>query len=366
MNAAAFPPFPLADALGHRDALAKAMEAVLVDGSYVLGGCVATFEREFASWLGAGECVGVGSGTDALELILRAHAFDSETWVVVPAFAPSAVAAAVLRAGLHVLFADIEPKTFTLCPESLAKLFRLGLRVKAVIAVHLFGHPVDWRAIEGLCRQHDAILIEDGAQAHGAMHCGRKAGTLGEAAAFSFYPTKNLGALGDAGAVVTSDKELAGRLRELREYGWRERFVSASAGVNSRLDELQAAVLSVKLKTLDHQMAQRRRLALIYRDLLGPCAPVQRDDCDHAWHQLVVRCPNRDEAVKAMRAAGVPVAVHYPVPLHQQPAFANALISPLPQAEQAAGEVLSLPVHPYVSEDSVRSAAACILPFLRP
>lgn len=357
----AYPSFPECDARAHAAALSDALQEVMRSGQYVLGRQGEAFEREFAAWLGAGECIGVGSGTDALELILRVHDFPAGSCVVVPSFAPSAVGTAVERAGLRLVLADIEPKTFTLCPRSLERVLGLGLPVRAVIAVHLFGHPVAWDAMAVLCARHGVLLIEDCAQAHGARWHGRLAGTLGAVAAFSFYPTKNLGALGDAGAIVTCDAALAQRLREARQYGWRERFVSAEAGVNSRLDELQAAVLRVKLKGLDDQLACRRELASVCSAVLWEAAPTVRAGCEHAWHQMVVRRQDRDDDVVRLREVGVPVAVHYPKALHQQPAFTHAQVTPLPESESAASEVLSLPFHPWLEPAAVLHAANSLL-----
>jgi dTDP-4-amino-4,6-dideoxygalactose transaminase len=233
-------------------------------GQFILGHEVTCFEEEFAAYLGAGHVIGVGSGTDALELMLRALDIGSGDKVVVPAHAPSAVAAGVERSGASVLLADVESETMTLCPQARKKLLTSPAGVKAAIVLHLYGHPADWAGLSRVAEEHGIELLEDAAQAHGASWKGRAIGTLGHMAAFSFYPTKNLGALGDAGAVVTSDAPLAERMRELRQYGWRQRCVSDRTGINSRLDELQAAVLRVKLPFLDAHISRRRQLAQHY------------------------------------------------------------------------------------------------------
>lgn len=360
-----FPPFPEEDCRFHRMAIQTRIQAVLDRGQFVLGSEVSAFETEFAKWLGVSSSVGVGSGTDAIELMLRALELGPGAGVVVPSFAPSAVAAAVMRAGARLVLADIEPGTFTLSPQALDQVLRMeaGKGVRAALVVHLYGHPADWQPLQHVADQHGIMLLEDASQAHGALWNGRRAGTLARAAAFSFYPTKNLGALGDAGAVTTSDLDLAQRLRQLREYGWRERYVSSEAGVNSRLDELQAAVLRVKLRTLDDQQMARRALAIHYRRRLGPLMPVESADCVHAWHLLVIRSLRRAALLRHLHERGVPAAVHYPKALHQQPAFAHAQAGPLPESARAADEVLSLPLHPYLSTEAVGLAADQVASF---
>ena len=350
--------YPQADQQRHAVALARAMQRVCASGSYILGAEVEAFEGEFAAFLGINQVTGVASGTDAIELILRALGIGAGSKVAVPSFAPSAVAAGVARSGAEPEFADIEPGTFTLCPEALAALLcsPRGRGVKAAVVVHLYGHPADWESLQRVADEHGIELIEDCAQAHGAMWRGQPVGTLGRAAAFSFYPTKNLAALGDAGAVATNDAELAERVREIRQYGWKERYVSQHAGVNSRLDELQAAVLRVKLGALSESVLIRRRLAAEYDARLvgrrAVTAPMLRGGCEHAYHQYVVRSERRDALMQHMQRAGIPVAALYPVPLHRQPAFRSGN-EILLESDRAAAEVLSLPLHPYLSEEAV-------------
>uniref|UniRef100_UPI003782F1C2 DegT/DnrJ/EryC1/StrS family aminotransferase n=1 Tax=Prosthecobacter sp. TaxID=1965333 RepID=UPI003782F1C2 len=359
-----FPAFPHADQLHHQARLHEAMQRVFDSGRLILGAEVSAFESEFATFLGVKHVVGVGSGTDAIEVMLRALGIGPGSRVVVPAFAPSAVASGVMRSGAEVVFADIDKDTFTLCPDSLDNLLRspVGRGVKAALVVHLYGHPADWLNLQRVANEHGITLLEDCAQAHGAKWHGRMTGTLGKMAAFSFYPTKNLAACGDAGAVATDDRELAERLRLIRQYGWRERQVSAIHGVNSRLDELQAALLRAKLPWLRESVNQRRRLAALYDARLGSnrrlTTPPVRGGCEHAFHQYVVRCERRDTLLRHLENAGIPVAVHYPVPLHQQPAFgAN---STFPTAEAAAETVLSLPLHPHLSEEAVNAVCEVI------
>ena len=358
-----FTSFPLEDQSHHRLAIDQAVKRVLDSGNYLLGDELAAFETEFAAFIGAPHVIGVANGTDAIELMLRGLRIGTGDKVLLPAHAPSAVAAGVVRSGAACMFADVEDDTFTLCPKSLDQVLSsaLGRDARAILAVHLYGHPADWSALRAVADAHGVILLEDGAQAHGASWRGRKVGTLGRAAAFSFYPTKNLAAVGDAGAVVTGDEELAARIRELRQYGWKQRHVSAEAGINSRLDELQAAVLRAKLTTLAENTRRRQELGAAYtarlQPLRGISTPVVRADCEHVFHQYVLRCERRDELLKHLQAHDAPVAIHYPVPLHRQPAFYQDIA--LPKAERSAQEVLSLPLHPYLTTDAV--GAVCNL-----
>lgn len=352
-----FPAYPASDCREHQQALQHAIHRVLAGGNFILGHEVQGFEEEFASYLGAAQAVGVGSGTDAIELMLRALGIGLGDKVVVPAFAPSAVAAGVERSGAMVLLADVEEQTLTLCPRALDRLLGSleGQGVRAALAVHLFGHPADWAALQAVASRHGIDLLEDCAQSHGASWQGRQTGTLARMAAFSFYPTKNLGALGDAGTVVTSDPELAARVRQLRQYGWQRRHISDRSGINSRMDELQAAVLRVKLHTLDPQVTSRQTLASVYNGTLTAVpsltTPVVRPGCGHAFHQYVIRHPCRDRLQEHLEHHGIPVAVLYPAALHQQPAWRSHHAFPV--AERAAAEVLSLPMHPYLKQDAL-------------
>lgn len=357
-----FPEFPAEDQRHHHEALMLALQRVLQSGRFILGEEVCAFEREFASFLGGGHVVGVASGTDAIELLLRAMEIGAGDGVVVPALAPSAVAAAVKRAGARLVLCDVEEETLTLCPQSLREVIQSQRGIKAVLAVHLYGHPCDWKALEEVCEAHGVLLIEDASQAHGAR-LGRKAiGTLGRASVWSFYPTKNLGALGDAGAVWTSEAGWAEKLRCLREYGWRQRHLSELPGINSRLDEMQAAMLRVKLPSLSAQVAKRRELASRYLSRLrGLRLPVVREGCEHAFHQFVIRSEHREGLQAHLRHRGVPSAVLYPAALHQQPAFACA--ESFPVTEKAVREVLSLPLHPYLSELAIEAVCAAVEEF---
>jgi dTDP-4-amino-4,6-dideoxygalactose transaminase len=363
--------FPLDDYLAHQTELDEAVNGVLRRGVYILGQEVAAFEEEFAAFVGVDHAVGVANGTDAIELMLRALEIGQGHRVVVPSHTAVASAAAIVRAGAEPIFVDVEPVTQTLCPAALEGLLNSdqGANVRAVLAVHLYGHPCDMEALQKICARHGITLLEDCAQGHGADYQGRKVGSIARAAAFSFYPTKNLGAVGDGGAVVTSDKELAERIHILRQYGWVGRYISDYEGVNSRLDELQAAILRVKLRTLPQQLEKRRSLADWYRGQIHAGYPVRlpevKPHCLHAWHLFVVRSDQRDELHAHMTELGVPVAIHYPQPIHRQAGYAAyAAQSPaLPTTELLAREVLTLPLHPYLKTDSLEKVTSALLAF---
>jgi dTDP-4-amino-4,6-dideoxygalactose transaminase len=353
---------PKANYLAHKQEIDQAIAETLRSGWYILGNQVSAFEQEVAGYLGAKHCVGVASGTDALHLALRACGVGAGDVVITVAHTAVATVAAIEMAGALPLLVDIEPATFTIAPEAIEDViehYRDQLRIRAVIAVHLYGHPAEMRAILEIARRHGLKVIEDCAQAHGAAINGQKVGTFGDAAAFSFYPTKNLGALGDGGAVVTNDVELAERIRLLREYGWHERYVSATAGFNSRLDELQAAILRVKLKYLDEENARRRAVALIYDQRLRStslCLPICRDGVEHVYHQYVVRSDDRDRLRERLRAQGIGALVHYPAPVHSQPAYKNRVPvhrGALPVTEEIVRQILSLPMHPHLTDAEV-------------
>jgi dTDP-4-amino-4,6-dideoxygalactose transaminase len=275
-----------------------------------------------------------------------------------------ATAAAIGLCGATPIFVDISPLSYTMNPDCLEDTIKglSGSRLKAVIPVHLYGHPADMTGISEVAKRYDLRVIEDCAQSHGAMFQGKRTGALGRIAAFSFYPTKNLGALGDGGMVVTDDPELAEQTRLLREYGWKERYVSAIPGLNSRLDELQAAVLRVKLPHLDAENESRRRLAGIYRSLLaetGLIQPITGPDVSHVYHQYVIRTPRRDDLKTYLREGGIGTLIHYPVPVHRQPAYVGCSEgrTSLPRTEEIAGEVLSLPMYPELTMDRIRTVA---------
>ena len=343
-----------------------AVTQAMAGGWYILGEQVRAFEAEFAAFLGLGDVVGVASGTDAVMLALRACGVGPGDEVITVSHTAVATVAAIELCGATPRLVDVDPLTLTLDPFLLAAA--ITPRTKAVIPVHLYGCPADMDAILSVARNHGLLVIEDCAQAHGARYRGRMVGTMGDAAAFSFYPTKNLGAMGDGGAVATSRPDVAERLRLLRQYGWRERYVSDVPGYNSRLDELQAAVLRVRLRHLDEENEARRRLAAVYD--AGPRnlplkRPHARPDDLHVYHLYAIRAEWRDELRDFLAARDIGTAIHYPVPVHLQPAYVRLGYSSgsLPQTESAARSLLSLPMYPDLPLESAAAVAAAIIRF---
>ena len=342
----------------------EAISRVLSGGWYILGKEVEAFEKEFAAFHGYEESVGVGNGTDALDLALRAIGVGNGDLVFTVSHTAVATVAAIEKAGAVPVLVDIDPFTFTMDPRSLEESINYQEQVgagrpRAIVVVHLYGHPAAMTEVLAIAKVHGLEIVEDCAQAHGAKIGGQVVGTLGRIAAFSFYPTKNLGALGDAGAVLTSDAQLAERVRLLREYGWKKRYISECPGGNSRLDEIQAAVLRVKLRSLAQDNCSRRDIARNYFNGLrdsGVALPLIRDGVEHAFHQFVVRSQARDSLRAHLSRSGVGTLVHYPTPIHLQPAYAGRVaVHPggLPETERAANEVLSLPMFPQLTRDEV-------------
>lgn len=359
---------PRAQYLTHQTEIDAVILRVLSKGRYILGEEVGAFEDEFASYIGVAHGIGVGSGTEALHLALVACGIGPGDEVITVAHTAVATVAAIELAGAIPVLVDIEPAFYTLDPSKLAAAITPS--TKAIIPVHLYGHPADLDPILGIARQYRLRVIEDCAQAHGAMYRGRRVGSYGDLACFSFYPTKNLGALGDGGMIVTDQPELAHRVRLLREYGWTDRFVSQIPGVNSRLDEVQAAILRVKLRHLDRGNAARSGIAAIYNAGLSNCQlvlPRVREGSTHVYHLYVVRAPRRDDLQQYLRDRDVSAPVHYPVPVHRQPAYQGRLggSESLPETERAAAEVLSLPMYPELSESEVQHMIGAIRAFRR-
>lgn len=367
--------FPKASVDEDRAALDAAIARVLDSGYYILGPEVEAFEAAFAGYIGAAHGIGVGNGTDAIELALRALGIGEGDIVATVSHTAVATAAAIRACGAEPLWVDIDAATYVMDLADLERRIAAcragphGGRLKAVVAVHLYGTMVAPEPLLALCRRHGLALIEDCAQAHGAAWRGRRAGSFGDAAAFSFYPTKNLGALGDGGMVVTNNAVLAGRVRLLRQYGWRERYVSDEVGLNSRLDPLQAAILGVFLDKLDARNDARRAAAAVYDRALagipGLVLPGNTEGVRHVYHQYVIRCARRDALAAHLRDNGVGTAVHYPVPVHRQPAYAGRHPpEDLPVTEAAAGEILSLPMYPQLGADQAGRVAALVRDFL--
>jgi dTDP-4-amino-4,6-dideoxygalactose transaminase len=365
------PPIPQADPkaayLAQRPAIDAAIARVLASGRYILGAEVAAFEREFAAYIGRAEGVGVGSGTDALVLALRALGIGAERYVVTVSHTAVATVAAIELAGARPLLVDIDPLRCTIDPAALERALAAPPGpIGAVIVVHLYGGAADLDRILPLARRHGVPVVEDCAQCHGAALHGRRLGSFGDIAAFSFYPTKNLGAIGDGGMVLADDPAVIARLRALRQYGWRERYVSETTGGNARLDELQAAILRVKLAALDSDNARRRAIAAAYDQGLAGLAfalPQSPAEATHVYHQYVLRSPRRDALRAALAERGIGTAIHYPVPVHLQPAYGGRLaLGPngLRASEQAAREVLSLPIYPQLGDAEVRRVIAAV------
>lgn len=350
-----------------RHAIDAAIAGVLRSGVYVLGENVAAFEAEFACWLGARATVGVASGTDAVHLALTACGIGPGMAVATVSHTAIATIAAIELTGAVPLLLDIEPDGYGLDPAELAEVLAnppAGIPpVRAVLPVHLYGQAADMHAILPVCAARGVPVIEDASQAHGATVGGRRVGTLGQAAAFSFYPTKNLAAMGDGGAVATQDPMVAARLLRLRQYGWNHDRVCQEPGLNSRLDELQAAILRVRLPLLDGGNARRNAIAATYDAALsgaGIRPPQRRAGCSHVFHLYVVRTPDRAHLRARLRGRGIVTGIHYNPPAHLHPAYAGRVaLGPglCRRTEAAAAEVLSLPIFPDMTDDQVDSVA---------
>jgi dTDP-4-amino-4,6-dideoxygalactose transaminase len=350
------PRIPLVDLGWQRDKIRDALQAefgeVLEQTSFVAGPHVNAFEEAFARFSGMRHCVGVGNGTDALELALRSVGIGPEHECILPANTFIATAEAVVRTGARPVFVDIDPTSYLMDVKAAIDAFTD--RTGAVIPVHLYGRLLDVTELRAVAHQKGAVVLEDAAQCQGAQLDGAL-GWESDIVATSFYPSKNLGAYGDAGAVLTNSGLLADRVRALRSHGATAGRFHDVVGFNSRLDSLQAAVLSVKLGHLDEWNVLRRRAALVYNELLRDSPNIRTPEergSDHVWHLYVVRVPDRDKVLTALRAEGIDAAVHYPVPLHLARGFAGIDNPPgsLPEAEKAAGEILSLPMYPGITE----------------
>jgi dTDP-4-amino-4,6-dideoxygalactose transaminase len=362
---------PRAGYLAQKAEIDAAIMQVLESGQYILGRAVERFESEFAAYLGLAHGIGCGSGTDALELALRACGIGEGHLVFTVSHTAVATVAAIERAGAKPVLVDIEPGGFAMDAAALDAALRDPPpgRPAAILPVHLYGEPADLAAIGEIARVQSLRVIEDCAQSHGAVYRRRPAGSFGDIACFSFYPTKNLGALGDAGIIATADAALAEAAREIREYGWRERYVSARSGINTRLDPIQAAVLSVKLPRLKPDNERRQAIAARYDEGLSGLPiglPRRRPETSHVFHQYVIRSKDRDRLREHLRAASIGTGMHYPVPVHLHPAYRSRVaLGPtgLRNSEKAAGEILSLPIYPQLADDAVDRVIAEIRKF---
>ncbi len=340
--------------------LDAAIDRVVRRGWFVLGPEVDAFEIEFAAAMQAPYAVGVGNGTDAIALVLRALDIGPGDEVITAPLSAAYTALAVLMTGARPVFADVDPVRLTIDPQQAERA--VTARTRAILPVHLYGQAADMRAIEAVAARHRLAVVEDCCQAHLATADARPVGTIGVAGAFSFYPTKNLGALGDGGAVVTRDRALAERIRRLRNGGQTDRYRHGEPGVNSRLDEIQAAILRARLPRLPGWTARRRALAGRYRSALagtGVDVPPERD-AGHVYHLFVVRTAARDALQQQLAAAGIETLVHYPLPIPRQPALAHAAPAPCPAADRACAEILSLPLHPALTDADVDVVSAAI------
>lgn len=349
----------------YREDLISATTRVIDSGWYILGKEVETFEQAFARYCGVDYCLGVANGLDALVLIFRAYKelgrLRDGDEVLVPANTYIASILAISANNLKPVLIEPDSATFNIDPERLEGA--ITPRTRAILAVHLYGQCADMRSLMAIARAHNLILVEDAAQAHGATNHGRKAGNLGDAAGFSFYPGKNLGALGDGGAVTTNDRGLFEVISALRNYGSREKYVNWYQGVNSRLDELQAAILSVKLNYLDDEIRRRRDVAKRYSDgISNPLIrlPTVAMGNEHVWHLFVVRTPNRAALQQYLTDKGIQTVIHYPIPPHKQHAYKEWCSESLPITEEIHSEVLSLPMSPVITENDVESVIGAI------
>jgi dTDP-4-amino-4,6-dideoxygalactose transaminase len=344
----------------------RAIQRILDRTTFILGDEVRDFEAAFASYVTAGGAVGVSSGTAAIELSLRAIGLQPGEEVITTAHTFIATAEAITNAGGRPVFADIDPATYNLDPNRVEDL--VGDRTRAILPVHLYGQPADMTALLDIAQRRGLYLIEDAAQAVGAEIDGRRCGSIGHLACFSFYPGKNLGAYGDAGAVTSDDADLLARIRRMRDHGRTTKYEHVEIGYAERIDALQAAVLAAKLPHLEAWNEARRSHARRYGELLdgGPVMPPsERAGVRHVYHLYVVRSPDRDALLEHLKANGIAAGIHYPIPLHRQPAYASlgyGEIS-LPETQRAAAEVLSLPMYPELTEEQLQHIAGCVRSF---
>lgn len=350
--------------LGIQEEINASIRSVIEEGAFILGKYVKEFEEAFAGFCRARYAIGVASGTDAITLTLKAMGIGAGHEVITTPHSAAPTAEAIGLAGAKAVFADIDPETYNLDPEKVKKAITSSTR--AIMPVHLYGQPVDMDAFRQIAREYGLRLIEDAAQAHGAEYKGQRVGTLGEAACFSFYPSKNLGAYGDGGAVVTNDPFIAERVYMLRDHGRKEKYTHEIEGYNSRLDALQAAILSVKLKHLESWNEQRREKARQYDELLSPIQgltiPKVLPEVKHVYHLYVIKVEDRERLRKSLKEIGIQTGIHYPLPLHLQPAFTHLGLprGTFPNAEEATSKVLSLPLYPEMRTEQIETVVEAL------
>jgi dTDP-4-amino-4,6-dideoxygalactose transaminase len=355
---------PLAQYRAHEADIRAAVARVLESGNYILGPEVESFERAFAAYCGTGHAIGVANGTDALRLALMALDIGLGDEVITVSHTAVATVAAILATGAMPVFVDIDPVYYSIDPALIEAA--VTPRTKAIIPVHLYGQSADMDAIRQIVQRHGLRIVEDCAQSAGAVYRGRRLGSIGDIGCFSFYPTKNLGAVGDGGMVVTSDDALAGRVRRLRQYGWDDARVTREMGLNSRLDPMQAAILGAKLPHLDFDNARRAAIARRYAQGLAGLpitVPAPRPDATHAYHLYVAACDERDALIAHFAKRGVGCGIHYPAPVHQQNGYAERAVLPrggLPVTEQLVSRIVSLPMYPELTDAEVDASAAAV------
>ena len=365
---------PKASYIHYKSEIDQAIQRVCDNGWYILGKEVEAFEEEFANYLGVAHTVGVANGTDAIVLALRAVGIQPGDGVITVSHTAVATVAAIEVIGAVPVLVDIARPSYTLDVTQLEDVIRKlssSLPIKAIVPVHIYGHPADMKGIMAVAEKHGLQVVEDCSQAHGARLDGQRVGTFGSMATFSFYPTKNLGALGDGGAVATRDASLADRVRSLRQYGWKERYVSNEPGINSRLDEMQAAILRVKLKYLDDDNQRRCDVASRYNHSLKGVyiqLPQVTSLVEHVYHQYVIESNCRDEISAFLAAQQVGTNIHYPVPVHLQTAYQGRLLCPDPLSvtEQVMSRILSLPMQPELTEEQVDHVIVSLNSFQKP
>lgn len=355
---------PYAQYTAQKDAIDQAIAQVLDSGRYILGQQVKSFEKAFAAYVGTKFGVGVGSGTDALHVALRACGVGPGDEVITVSHTAVATVAAIEQCGAVPVLVDIEPDYYTLDPSKLRKA--ISKKTKAIVPVHLYGQPADLDPIIEIGYKHHIPVIEDCSQAHGAVYHNAQVGTFGQMACYSCYPTKNLGAIGDGGIIVTNDSELAQKAKMLREYGWDDDRNSQIPGLNSRLDEMQAAVLNVKLPHLDEHNEARRAIADTYDKLLGDTdliLPKRREQSQHVFHLYVIRSTQREKLRDLLVKNDIQAAVHFPMAVHQQQAYKDRIkiAGDLKETEKCVKEILSLPVHPQLTDEEVAKVASVLL-----
>lgn len=352
-----------------KEEILSAIERVFEKGQFILGEEVSLFEKEFAQYFGVRYGVGVASGTDALYLALKAAGVKKGDEVITVSHSFIATALAITFTGAKPIFIDIDPETYTMDPNLLEDfLKRSRRRVKAILPVHIYGHPTEMEAIMGIADKYGLIVIEDACQAHGAEYKGKKVGTFGLMSCFSFYPTKNLGGYGDGGIILTDNKKYYEKLLLLRNYGEKRKYHHLIKGKNSRLDELQAAILRIKLKYLDNWIEERRKIACLYKERLKDIdivLPTEKEGVRHVYHLFVIRTKKRDQLQRFLRKKGISTLIHYPIPIHLQKAFKELgkKIGDFPATEKCSHEILSLPVFNGIKKPEVEEVAIQIRNF---